>query len=632
MNFIKKKNNFFLFFFLLFILISFKSGCLDLKKEMSQNPIIRRIIVGTDSLFYDLETFTRTDIQASNPFLSAVTFPSSINSFYFEFNTLNKQKKESYFRYMMEGFDKTWSAWTNKNIKEYTNLQEGKYQFKAQIEYLDGQISPDFSFNFEILPPIYRTTYAYFVYIIFAFLSLWTISKYRTYQFAKERFFLEKIINERTEELIKEKDKSENLLANVLPKDTADEIKTKGKATKRKYNMATVLFSDIQGFTKIAAQMNPETLIDELDKFFFHFDSVVEKYNIEKIKTIGDAYMCAGGIPDKNRTNPVEVVLAALEMRQYMKDLRLKAREKGENIWDIRIGIHTGSVIAGVVGQKKLSYDIWGDTVNVASRMESSGEAGKINISGSTYELVKDFFICEYRGKMPVKYKGEIDMYFVMRIRPELSVDLKGLPNKRFLTQVQILRLADFEEAIITRLEGELPKNLYFHDFKHTINVSTQVELLGRAEGIDEEDLLHVKTAALLHNMGFLKVYDDQEEAGCEFAQDILPQYKYNENQIEKICELIRSTKMPPKPENLLEEIICDANLDYLGRVDFIPLTNKLFMELKDQNKVNSKNEWLFQQIEFIKKHNFYTKTERLLRDVSKEEQIKKLKELLDSQ
>jgi len=133
-----------------------------------------------------------------------------------------------------------------------------------------------------------------------------------------------------------------------LTKETADELKKKGKASSQKYEMVTVLFSDIQGFTKIAEQMNPEALIDQLDNFYFHFDSVVEKYNIEKIKTIGDAYMCAGGIPEKNKTNPVEVVLAALEVQDYMRELKKKNAE----IWDVRIGIHTGPVIAGVIGHK----------------------------------------------------------------------------------------------------------------------------------------------------------------------------------------------------------------------------------------------------------------------------------------
>lgn len=455
------------------------------------------------------------------------------------------------------------------------------------------------------------------------------IIRIRTYQFAKERFRLERIINERTEELVEEKDKSENLLANVLPKDTADELKSTGKVTKKKYNMVTVLFSDIQGFTKIAEQMNPETLIDELDRFFYHFDTVAEKYNIEKIKTIGDAYMCAGGIPDKNRTNPVEVVLAALEMQQYMKDLQLQAKANNQEFWDIRIGVHTGSVIAGVVGSKKLSYDIWGDTVNTASRMESSGEAGKVNISGSTYELVRDYFICEYRGKMPVKYKGEIDMYFVTGIRPELSVDLKGLPNQKFKVQLQILRLNDFEERLITRLENELPHNLYFHTIKHTMNVATQVELIGRAEGISEEDMLWIRTAALLHDTGFINEYGNHEQAGCDIAREILPKFSYSDQQIDQICELILVTRPSAVPETLLEKIIIDADLAYYGRIDFIPSLQNLCRELKGQNMIDSTKSWYESQIKIISEHEFYTKTARLLRDVEKEKQIQGIEELI---
>ena len=157
---------------------------------------------------------------------------------------------------------------------------------------------------------------------------------------------LEQIVEKKSEDLLAEREKREALLGSFLPKNTADEILTKGKAKKIKYNFVTVLFSDIQGFTQIAEEMNPEVLIDELDKFFFHFDSVVEKYGIEKIKTIGDAYMCAGGIPEKNRTNPVEIILAALEMREYMDRLKASSELEGMKYWDIRIGIHTGTGVA----------------------------------------------------------------------------------------------------------------------------------------------------------------------------------------------------------------------------------------------------------------------------------------------
>jgi adenylate cyclase len=230
---------------------------------------------------------------------------------------------------------------------------------------------------------------------------------------------------------------------------------------------------DTEGFTRIVEQLNPELLIDELDQFFLQFDEIVEKYDIEKIKTIGDAYMCAGGLPLKNSTNPVEVVLAAMEMQQFMQEMRRIKMIEHKAYWELRIGIHTGPVISGMVGRKKISFDIWGDTVNIASRMESSGIAGQINISGTTWQLVNEFFTAEYRGKMPIKYKGETDMYFVKGIIPELSLDNEGLrPNELFRTRLQHIRFSDMEEAVLNRLENELPANLTYHNTKHTIDVA----------------------------------------------------------------------------------------------------------------------------------------------------------------
>ncbi|MDQ2180713.1 adenylate/guanylate cyclase domain-containing protein [Marinifilum sp. D714] len=461
--------------------------------------------------------------------------------------------------------------------------------------------------------------------IIVVFLFLWFRIELR-----RQRSELEREFYNKNQELIFKKEKAEKLLANLLPKQTAEELQSKGKVSSRRFRMVTVLFSDIHGFTKIVEQMNPEDLIDELDKFFMHFDSVVEKYNIEKIKTVGDAYMCAGGIPNKNRTNPIEVILAALEIQQYMNNMKINSKDGKKAIWGLRIGIHTGPVIAGVVGTKKISYDIWGDTVNTASRMESSGAVGEINISGMTYMLVKDFFICEYRGRMPVKYKGNIDMYFVKGFLPNMSADLKGLiPNDYFLTSFQILRYDDLEETILTKMENELPKNLYYHNLKHTIDVITEVEIIGRKEGITEAEMLIIKTAALFHDTGFILSYNDHEEFGVKLARHILPQYKYTEKQIDEVSNLIMHTKHPPQPESLLEMIMCDADLDYLGRTDFIPVSGNLYRELKEYGKIKSIDEWNRLQIRFIENHQYFTKTARNMRNVNKYKQLEKLRELI---
>lgn len=219
-----------------------------------------------------------------------------------------------------------------------------------------------------------------------------------------------------------ERDKSESLLLNILPAVTAKELKEKGIATPRYYEMVTVLFTDFRGFTQIASRMSAEKLVKELDQCFVVFDEIIEKHNLEKIKTIGDAYMCAGGIPTPNTSNPIDAVKAALEIQQFMEDFKIRKARMGEDSWELRIGIHTGPLVAGVVGKKKFAYDIWGDAVNTAARMESSGEEGRVNISGTTYELVKDYFDCIYRGKIPAKNKGDIDMYFVNRVKDLVKV------------------------------------------------------------------------------------------------------------------------------------------------------------------------------------------------------------------
>ncbi|OGS77981.1 MAG: hypothetical protein A3D31_13435 [Candidatus Fluviicola riflensis] len=210
-----------------------------------------------------------------------------------------------------------------------------------------------------------------------------------------------------------EKQKSESLLHNILPEEVATELKAKGAADAKLFDEVTVLFTDFKGFTTIAETLTPKELVAEIDECFSAFDQIMEKHNVEKIKTIGDAYMAAGGLPVANTTNAVDVVNAALEIQQFMDQLSLTKKALGKEAFQIRIGVHTGPVVAGIVGVKKFAYDIWGDTVNTASRMESSGEPGRVNISGITHELVKDTFSCVYRGKIPAKNKGEIDMYFV---------------------------------------------------------------------------------------------------------------------------------------------------------------------------------------------------------------------------
>ncbi len=213
--------------------------------------------------------------------------------------------------------------------------------------------------------------------------------------------------------LDRQKVEIENLLLNILPEEVAHELKTDGQATPRSYESVSVLFTDFKGFTTIAEGMTPTELVAELNDFFVAFDDIIEKNNLEKIKTIGDAYMCAGGIPTANTTHPFDIIRAGLQIQEFMEQHNQARKQKGLPVWGLRVGVHTGPITAGVVGRKKYAYDIWGSAVNIASRMESNGEVGKVNISAATYDLVKDKFNCVHRGKISAKNIGEIDMYFV---------------------------------------------------------------------------------------------------------------------------------------------------------------------------------------------------------------------------
>jgi class 3 adenylate cyclase/GAF domain-containing protein len=229
------------------------------------------------------------------------------------------------------------------------------------------------------------------------------------------------------------REESDHLLENVLPKSIAKELKENGSVEPVLYESVSVLFTDFVGFTTAASTMSPTELIQELDGCFSQFDEVANRNSLEKLKTIGDAYMCAGGLPIPTEHHAIDTVLAALEFRAFMKQMAEVKEHLGFPFWQIRIGIHTGPVTAGVIGKNKFAYDIWGDTVNIASRMESSGKPGEVNISGSTYAIIKDLFDCEYRGKVKAKGKGELDMYFVQRIKEEFSADVDGLlPNAKF--------------------------------------------------------------------------------------------------------------------------------------------------------------------------------------------------------
>lgn len=232
---------------------------------------------------------------------------------------------------------------------------------------------------------------------------------------------LENLVKERTKQLEEEKKKTDSLLLNILPKEVAAELMAKGQASARMYESVSVMFIDIKNFTTVAQSMSPDHLVQNLHLFFTKFDEIMEEFGLEKIKTIGDAYMAAGGIPTPSDDHAVRMVQAGLKMLEVVKAYNQTRGSIEQAPFEIRIGIHSGPVVAGVVGTKKFAYDIWGDTVNIASRMESNSEPGKINISEDHYKVIADQFECEYRGEIPVKNKGMMHMYFVNHPKMKVS-------------------------------------------------------------------------------------------------------------------------------------------------------------------------------------------------------------------
>ena len=413
---------------------------------------------------------------------------------------------------------------------------------------------------------------------------------------------VEQKIVQRTSELQLEKEKSEELLLNILPSEIAEELKNKGSSVAKQYDHVTVLFTDFVDFTKLAEQYGPGELVEELDFCFKNFDNITTRFGLEKIKTIGDAYLAVCGLPLEEEKHAEKVLEAALAIQQFIVENKRIKKAASKLYFDIRIGISSGPVVAGIVGSKKFAYDIWGDTVNTAARMVENSDVNRINISGSTHALIKNYFDCDYRGKILAKNKGFIDMYFV---------------NDFFL-------LEKIKHRVFMRMK-DLDQRLHYHTIWHTSDVLMQVERIAQSEGIvNERDLLLLKIAALYHDTGFLKTYMNHEEVGCQIFMEDAEQmaYELTINEKERVCQLIMVTKTPQEPQNIFEKIICDADLDYLGRDDFWLIGKKLYSELFGYGMIHDEHDWNMLQLSFLGKHQYWTKTSQKMRADKKAEYL----------
>ena len=362
-----------------------------------------------------------TKIQSEK---AIVVYPYS-GFFTLNFNLLDFEEEKKQYAYMLKGYDEDWKFLSGNSL-QMGNLPYGVYKLMIKGQNHEGQWSKSMlELEVRVLKPFYLKLWFIILAIMFVAAAVVGIVFWRTWKLNQDRKRLVKTVHEQTrqlrnslEEISKERDRSEKLLLNILPVEIASELKEKGKADARNYEQVSIIFTDFKEFTQISEKMNAIELVDEINHCFEGFDAICEKHQVEKIKTIGDAYMAVAGLPKLTSQTAKTAVMAAFEMLEFIESRKIERECNGEVAFEMRIGIHSGPVVAGIVGSKKFQYDIWGDTVNTASRIEAMGDVGRVNISQTTYELIKKDpeFRFEKREKVAVKGKGEMQMWFVYKV------------------------------------------------------------------------------------------------------------------------------------------------------------------------------------------------------------------------
>ncbi|MFT5779418.1 MAG: adenylate cyclase [Crocinitomicaceae bacterium] len=425
------------------------------------------------------------------------------------------------------------------------------------------------------------------------------------------------------------------LLSNIFPDTILKELSTSGKYSPKRVQNGIVLFTDFVDFSSKAKSISPLGLIKRLERYFTKFDSIIKKYDLEKIKTIGDAYMALAGVTEDQPRPAIRACLAALEIRDFMRTERDIAIALRREFWEIRIGLHMGPLVAGIIGSTKYSFDVWGDTVNIASRAEEVTKSGHITITSNICDGIGSYFDTDPRGKIDIhKRGGSIEMFYLKKLKDQHSMDGDGLYPSTNLRKVCGLSTIDFDQMrthILTRLRSLLPENVLYHDVPHTLNVEKAAMRYARLEGIEEADILLLRTAVLYHDAGYISVYDENEDFAMGMVEYMLPEFGYSDEQIQIVRKIIESTKASVEPRTTLEEIMCDADHDYLGRPDYYAISGKLRQEMENFQRVYTDKEWIEFQLKFLgNKHHFYTDTARNIRNIGKMARLRELETKLE--
>ncbi len=404
--------------------------------------------------------------------------------------------------------------------------------------------------------------------------------------------------------LQQERSRTEELLKVLLPENVISDLMVDGVHKPQIQDHVSIMFCDLVGFTQISSKLDPEFLISELNDIYGYFDELCSKYQCSRIKTIGDAYMAATGIHEFDPIHADKLVKLGLEFIRFLEDRNTQAKQE----WKCRIGIHSGSVIAGIIGKTRFIYDIFGHDVNIASRVESNGLEMHVTVSEHTMSLIRE--------KYEIISLGEV------QLKGAEAMQLFAIPTS-FTRLEQVRKFAE------DQLMNHLPEGLFYHNLDHTVDVYHAADLISFFEKIDRDDRELLLTAVWFHDLGFLHTSKGHEEVSCQLAAKFLPQFNYSPAEIEVIFGLIRATQIPQSPQNKLEEIIADADLDYLGRTDFHVIGRRLFDELKFQKVIQNEQQWNELQVGFLSAHQYFTATSMERRNPQKWDHVQQLKLLL---
>ena len=425
------------------------------------------------------------------------------------------------------------------------------------------------------------------------------------------------------------------LLNNIFPEKVLEDLNNNGKFSPKRVENGVVLFTDFVKFSQKASKINPLQLLKKLEHYFTQFDEIIGRYKLEKIKTIGDSYMVIGGVTENNSEPAIRACLAALEIRNFMMNEKSIAEAMNLDFWEIRIGIHMGPLVAGIIGTKKYSFDVWGDTVNIASRAEQNANSNTITITEIVQNSINNYFEFNQLGKVDIKTRGgQIEMFTLNKLKNEFSLYKEGKIANSQIRNLCELSNVDFDHMrkdLLNKLKSSLPEEVVYHDLAHTLNVEKAALRLAKLEGLDEEEIMILQTAVLYHDAGYIVSNVDNEKFAINLAKTNLSKFGYTEQQINEIIEIIDATKqITIKTPNLLAKIMCDADHDYFGRADYYAVSQKLREENKNYGKTMTDKEWIIYQLNYLENiHEYKTDTAKNIRLYGKNIRISELKKSL---